>query len=446
MREVAREDWHLIKINHTHQASARLAAQLDTLGEAKPKQVRGSSSEALAVYAAALEARADGVQAEFNYALESTSWNPEEHIRTGGGYRSTRDLWWLGGKRNTPTAGTIYGNNVVKVWDEMGITGHGVSIAVLDVGFLPDDWEITGYNPVTGFGGRWIMEYSFDTRRLGYDASADETGDDNDGRKYHGYGSSSIALGSAGNQYGGAGVAHNATPILFRLGRDPHYGLISYYDAGVAVDTAIAWGASVINMSFGVNLAGAAGVPNSYLGAALQRSVNAGLVNVAAMGNENRWVNSITYPWFAYPVPASWPTVIGVGAATANGWRASYSNYGPRTGIWASIQGTGGGTEDQNFVSSSYVGPDPVWASCYWTLTRCKDQPGQTMEYNGTSSAAPVISGIAALMQQVNPNLNHYQIHSIMSNTARRDLPDANVNEGGLVDAYEAVKAAQNFQ
>ena len=63
----------------------------------------------------------------------------------------------------------------------------------------------------------------------------------------------------------------------------------------------------------------------------------------------------------------------------------------------------------------------------------------------GTSNAAPVVSGVAALMLSVNPALTASQLKQILVRTAK-PLPalQGKVKSGGIVDAYAAVKAAKD--
>lgn len=68
----------------------------------------------------------------------------------------------------------------------------------------------------------------------------------------------------------------------------------------------------------------------------------------------------------------------------------------------------------------------------YWTLA------------SGTSMASPHVTGIVALMLQVNPELDPSEVRSILQSTASRDSftgPDSNIHAGfGKVNAFGAVK------
>ena len=82
-----------------------------------------------------------------------------------------------------------------------------------------------------------------------------------------------------------------------------------------------------------------------------------------------------------------------------------------------------------------------------------------TYRMNGTSAAAPITSGIIALMLEANPNLTYRDIQIILAKTARKNDPDDSywqTNAAGLhfnyyygfgaVDATAAVKMAKNFK
>jgi subtilisin family serine protease len=62
----------------------------------------------------------------------------------------------------------------------------------------------------------------------------------------------------------------------------------------------------------------------------------------------------------------------------------------------------------------------------------------------GTSCAAPVVSGVAALMLSVNPKLTAVQLKSLLMQSVTR-LPTlkGKIASEGIVNAYQAVLAAQ---
>src|SRR5207244_8166962 len=60
----------------------------------------------------------------------------------------------------------------------------------------------------------------------------------------------------------------------------------------------------------------------------------------------------------------------------------------------------------------------------------------------GTSQAAAVVSGVAALMFSANPALTPDQAKGDLLGTAKRYLSGANAGGAGLVQSDEAVKAA----
>jgi serine protease len=181
--------------------------------------------------------------------------------------------------------------------------------------------------------------------------------------------------------------------------------------------------ARIINMS----LAGPAGdPPSSDETSAISDAIAAGVVVVAAAGNENS--PSSTYP-------SATPGVIGVGAVDFQLNRASYSDYGPTI----TLMGPGGfnGTD----LNGDGV-PDGVLS------TGASDANGfidyQYIVSNGTSMATPHVSGVAALVMAANPSLTGAQVKDVLISTAR-DLGAAGKDNQfgyGLVDAAAAVREA----
>jgi len=127
-----------------------------------------------------------------------------------------------------------------------------------------------------------------------------------------------------------------------------------------------------------------------------------------------------------------------VGALGADGKKASYSNTA--SSIWVSAPAGEGGNEaairagldalsykpatvtttttgcakyTQSWNTLDSRGLNPLSLQCQYTATM-----------NGTSAAAPVVSGVAALMLEANPNLGYRDVAHILASTARKVDPD----------------------
>jgi serine protease len=196
------------------------------------------------------------------------------------------------------------------------------------------------------------------------------------------------------------------------------------YAAGLpnASGTLPAQRANVINMSLG------SPSPSSTLQSACTQARNAGVVLFAAAGNENSSAPSY---------PAAFPSVISVAAVDANAQRAPYSNFGPTVDIAAPGGDTSVDLDHDGYadgiLSTLMDGTTPPFTPIYGF-------------YQGTSMACPHAAGVAALMLAVAPTLTPAEIQTLLESTAvdlgapgRDDLYGH-----GLVDAYEAVFAAQN--
>lgn len=316
------------------------------------------------------------------------------------------------------------GLNVEQAWQN-GYTGEGMQVAIIDTGFVKEDYELSGYNPVTSSTQKWVSGYNFTAGVADpYNSITSANGDpDPNGSTWHGYSVAQSAVGASNNRYGTSGSAPGARAYLFRVGQGVG-GAYSYYDASRAVDTAVAWGADVINMSFGVRTPGALGVPNSYLASALANAEAAGVINVAAAGNDSGWVGTTKWGWDQFPVPASWNSVISVGAVEENLNRTSYSAWGP------GVQILGPGYSD--------LAPSPKDCPTYFT-DRCATSSFLS-RFNGTSNAAPFVAGVAALMKQAKPTITTSQVRSLLISTSTKNA----LNES-VVNAWAAVDAARKL-
>lgn len=88
--------------------------------------------------------------------------------------------------------------------------------------------------------------------------------------------------------------------------------------------------------------------------------------------------------------------------------------------------------------------PNSYWATFRFNMIQ--DGNGFYGRANAVSAAAPIVTGIVALMLEANPNLDQFEVREILRNTARSDTFTGTVPNTtwghGKVDAYEAVHQA----
>ncbi|MBR2413901.1 MAG: S8 family serine peptidase [Clostridia bacterium] len=199
----------------------------------------------------------------------------------------------------------------------------------------------------------------------------DFVGNDKDPMDDNGHGTHVAGIIAAeNNKQGGIGVAYNCKVMALKAGNSSGY--FNNSDIAEAVQYAYMNGASVINMSFGgsqISIAVEEALENAYNSCVL----------VAAAGNDSACndlsckvcdIKKVSYP-------AALPYVIGVMSTDANGNNvSSFSNYdhNPYNSV-----------EYEVFAVGEGVGS--TWPSDKYACL------------NGTSMAAPTVSGIAALLR-----------------------------------------------
>jgi len=201
--------------------------------------------------------------------------------------------------------------------------------------------------------------------------------------------------------------------------------------------------ARVINMSLG-----GPGSFDNLFNNTINRAHNAGAVVVAAAGNTGR--NEIIYP-------ADFPNVIGVinVAHTTNAWEAPSWLWPPSGKGWvpweldvnprsySSSHGPGKNISAPGAMVWSTVPTDMPDTSYYIKSDRPDYQHGYDL-LNGTSMAAPVVSGVAAMVLFADPDLSSSQVADILCKTATDvHTPGRDDDTGhGVVNAAAAVQFA----
>jgi serine protease len=149
------------------------------------------------------------------------------------------------------------------------------------------------------------------------------------------------------------------------------------FDQAESIDFATRNGAKVINMSLGGSQA------SEIVRLAVQRAAAAGVVVVAASGNENGAVG----------FPAAFPEVIAVGAVDRNKNRAFYSNFGPQLDFVAPGGDVRVDADADGIIDGIFQQTYPEAFAQSLIFTQFSIVPKM-----GTSMASPHVAAVVALL------------------------------------------------
>jgi len=247
---------------------------------------------------------------------------------------------------------------------------------------------------------------------------------------YHGTHAAGIIAAKRGNSIGMDGVANNVKIMALRMvpGGDERDK-----DIAAAIRYATDNGAKILNMSFGKAFSWNKKVVDD----AVKYAESKGVLLIHAAGNSHLDIDTeIHYPTKVFADGKVATNFIDVGALN---WQpdskipATFSNYGKKT------------------VDVFSPGVD-----IYSTIpgNKYKDE-------NGTSMAAPVVGGVAAVIKSYYPDLTAQQIKKIIIKSSNKAYKKTKVlkpgskdelvkftalgKNGGIVNLYEAIKLAQKF-
>jgi len=316
-------------------------------------------------------------------------------------------------------------------WDRTN--GSGVTVAVLDTGYLPH--ADLAANLVGGYD--FISETGVSNDGDGRDASALDPGDAvvaggcgggyptrDLSSSWHGTHVSGTVAAVGNNAAGIAGVAWGAKLLPLRV-----LGKCGGYTSDIA--DAIVWaaGGAVAGVPVNPNPAkvislslGGGGACSRTFQDAITAARGRGAVVVVAAGNSNTDVTGFS--------PANCSGVITVAATGRSGARAYYSNFGSLVDIAAPGGDMSTGTAN-GILSTLNSGQTAPGADSY-------------AYYQGTSMATPHVSGVAALMFARNPALTPDTLEATLKSTARAFPGACSQCGAGLMDANAAVTAVGN--
>ncbi|WP_277884070.1 S8 family serine peptidase [Nostoc sp. FACHB-280] len=328
--------------------------------------------------------------------------------------------------------------NVVNVWDDY--TGRGVVVGVIDDGF---DYLHPDLND------------NYDSN-IDYDYNANNSNPFGTSSNAHGTAVAGI-ISAEKNGVGVVGVAYGAKITGFRA-------IAISVDSDSAANQLISAVTNALQNSVNVDVVnnswGFGGLSSAHnrfydnfytfpqAGQAIQNAVangrnGRGTAIVFAAGNSRNTGDNTNYHNFQNS-----RHVITVAALNRDGSVSDYST--PGASILVSAFGSG--------IPGTIVTTDRTGNAGY------NNSGDYTYTFNGTSAAAPMVSGVVALMLEANPNLGYRDIQEILAYSARKTGSSSSYknngaknwnNKGlhvsddygfGLVDAHAAVRLAETWQ
>lgn len=313
-------------------------------------------------------------------------------------------------KQKTRSLGTSLIGNIESVWNSY--TGKGTTIAVIDDGFdykHPEYVRSDGTSAISK-DSRYYYANSDGTACLykNYDTDSSCIAEDwekVDVNEYawatHGT-NTSTTVAAPLNGVGGVGIAPDADILALKID-------MSFVAIEGAIEYAISQKVDVINMSLGAyaeNFTDGWGDAQegdssvaTYLEEVCKKAYNAGIIVVAAAGNESTYHKSY---------PACNSNVIGVGAI------GDYDNKGNASKL----------AEFTNYVDPSQTGEvnvDILAPGYVYTATQSGTKNSITHIYEdtqGTSFSSPIVAGAACLWKQKYPNGTPSQFLNQLQSTA----------------------------
>lgn len=264
---------------------------------------------------------------------------------------------------------------------------------------------------------------------------------------FHGTLVSGLAAAAGDNGHGIVGACPGCRIVAARMGSEKPKGSIEEYYEKI-FDWVMAQKPDVINCSWGPDPSMAPAFAKHLIDRLSREGRDGkGTVIVFAAGNTGQ---DFTANYFA-----SYPGAITVGASNSLGERHAFSNFGPNLDLLAPTSGGKGSSEqyiDPIWTTDNYLEPDCL-KGFGKPGSACSDMAGWTpysnmaggdnwegrysFRFSHTSSAAPIVSGVVALVLQANPQLTAGEVQNILQQTADRIAPaDARYDKRGFSMRY----------
>jgi subtilisin family serine protease len=297
----------------------------------------------------------------------------------------------------------------VPIVQSKGITGEGVLIGILDSGF---DWK----EHESLKDRKVIAEYDF---VFDDSVTANQSGDI-PGQDSHGTKVFSIIGGFKDSVM--VGPAFNASYILAKTEDERSETHVEEDNYAAALIWMESYGVDVTTSSLGYNIFDSPEASYTYadmngnttiVTKAANLAFERGVTTFTSAGNEgnNKWQYIIA--------PADGFNMIAVGAVDQTGNKAAFSSIGP--------------------TSDGRIKPDvmAMGVNCYGAVAHTTN----VYNYgNGTSFAAPIASGIGALVLSAFPHLKNTQVRNIILETSSNSENPNNQIGYGIISAKNAIE------
>ncbi len=289
---------------------------------------------------------------------------------------------------------------------DLGFSGQGMMIAILDAGFYHVD-------QIHAFDSLWDNNQILGTRDFNIPGN-NVFGDD-----MHTHGTSVLSTIGANLPGQIVGTAPHASFWLIRTEVADYEALIEEYNWAGGAEFADSLGADVINSSLGYTTFDNPLFNHTYadmdgnttpVTRAADMATSRGMMVVNAAGNEGG------SSWQYIGAPADGDSVLSIGAVDAGGHYASFSSTGP--------------------TADGRIKPDVMAQGQGTTVV---DGSGWVVQGSGTSFASPIMAGAMACLWQSTPLFSAQVLRDAVRNTASKASTPNNLYGYGIPNMMNAM-------